>query len=64
MSNIKSISNADVTTMIATLDSSLERIKEMASDTSTLYECYKAVGYAEATIEIVIKQLKGEYPIF
>lgn len=64
MRNIKSISKADVTTMIATLESSLERIKEMASDTSTLYECYKTVGYAKGTIETVIKQLKGEYPIF
>lgn len=64
MSNIKSISKADVTTMIATLESSLERIKEMASDTHNRFEVYKVVGYAEATIETVIKQLRGEYPIF
>lgn len=59
---IKSLPKADVEKLIANLEKSYIKVNEISKEPKFGSE-YTALGYAEATISYVIKQLKGEYPI-
>ena len=63
MDNIKAINKTDVEKLIIHLEEKLKRIKELANEATDTFGAYKTIGYAEGSIEFVIKQLKGEYPI-
>lgn len=63
MSNTKAIPKQDVEKLIADLEKKLVSIKELSNEQSP-FGAYKALGYAEGALEHLIKQLKGDYPIF
>lgn len=62
MSKVKSLSKEKVELLIKCMEFELKRSKEIF-DEAKYGSPAQAFGYAEGSIEMLIKKLKGEYPI-
>lgn len=62
MTKIKSIPKADVEKLIKDTEEMLSKIQQRASDDHR-HSHSVSLGMAEATIEHIIEQLKGNHPI-
>lgn len=62
MTKIKSIPKADVEKLIAFAEEQNKKVAEIF-DGGLTYSSSRACGYAEELIRIIVKKLKGEYPI-
>lgn len=62
MTKIKSIPKADVEKLIHYVEHNKKRVHDISFENPPYSEA-KALGYAEGTFEMLIKKLKGDYPI-